>query len=146
MACSYVSADGRRLCGNCDLEEDAPMQLKSIVRFLDDSELYDALDYLHSNGNHSIEKMSERRMPNTMRYIIIEWHRMSSAKAEDKKNRKEEDPSTIKRFRAAINKNDNNNDNAGIWQYLAFLIQSKHFAGRLARTLHCYRARWFCCF
>ena len=51
MACSYVSADGRRLCGNCDLEEDAPTRLKSIVRFLDESGLYDALDYLHSNGN-----------------------------------------------------------------------------------------------
>ena len=77
MACSYVSADGRRLCGNCGLEGDAPTRFKSIMRFLDDSGLYDALDYLQLNGDHSIEKMTEKRMPNTMRYIIIEWRRMA---------------------------------------------------------------------
>ena len=77
VACSYVTADGRRLCGVCDLENDAPTRLKSIDRFLNNSGLYDALEYLQLMGNHSIEKMSEKRMPNTMRYIIIEWRRMA---------------------------------------------------------------------
>ena len=75
--CTYVTADGRRLCGVCDLESDAPLHLQSMVKFLDGSGVHDALDYLQNAGHHSIEKMKQKRMPNLMQYLMILWHRFA---------------------------------------------------------------------
>jgi hypothetical protein len=53
-ACSYVAADGRRLCGECELEEGSPHNLQSIIQFFDNSRVHDALDYLQTCGNHAL--------------------------------------------------------------------------------------------
>ena len=74
-ACSYVATDGRTLCGECDLEDGAPDNLRSIIEFFDSSEVHDALDYFQSCGDHSIAKMTTKRMPAMMLYILIEWRR-----------------------------------------------------------------------
>ena len=74
-ACSYVATDGRTLCGECDLEDGAPDNLRSIIKFFDSSEVHNALDYFQSCGDHSIAKMTTKRMPAMMLYILIEWRR-----------------------------------------------------------------------
>ena len=73
--CSYVTADYRRLCGQCDLQSDAPIHLQNMQKFFDDYGVHDALDYLQSCGDHRIEVMKQKRMPNFMRYLLILWHR-----------------------------------------------------------------------
>ena len=76
-ACSYVAADGRRLCGECELEEGSPHNLQSILGFFNSSGVHDALDYLQSCGNHSIQKMANKRMPNVMLHILVEWRHVA---------------------------------------------------------------------
>ena len=75
-ACSYVATDGRRLCGECDLEDGAPDNLRSIIEFFDISGVHDALDYFQSCGDHSIAKMASKRMPVMMLQILVEWRRL----------------------------------------------------------------------
>ena len=67
--CTYVTADGRLLCGECDLEPDAPLCLKQISDFLTDSGVCEALDYLQLCGEHS------RLRDATPRRIMIAWRR-----------------------------------------------------------------------
>ena len=44
-------------------------------KFLDDSGVHDALDYLHSCGDYRREVMRQKQMPNLMRHLLVAWHR-----------------------------------------------------------------------
>ena len=67
--CTYVTADGRLLCGQCDVEPDAPLCLKQISDFRTNSEVCEALDYLQLCGEHF------RLRDATPRRIMIAWRR-----------------------------------------------------------------------
>ena len=75
-ACTYVAADGRKLCGECELEEGSPHNLQSIIQFFDNSGVHDALDYLQTCGKYSIEEMVNKRMPDMLLHILVQWRRL----------------------------------------------------------------------